>query len=251
MANYDQQFFDYVNAGALRSAQHLLPVLLKDLPVDSILDVGCGQGAWLSVWKQLGASTALGIDGTYVDTTRLLVPCESFFQLDLSTPFDLGRSFDLVQSLEVAEHLPSSCAAGFIQSLVRHSDFIFFSAAPKGQGGHNHVNEQDYEYWRSIFADHDYVPADFIRRKIISNSLIEPWYRYNPILYINSRQIKDLHPALRDFIVPKNVAIRDISPLLYKVRKLVVRALPVPAMTQLAELKERWSNSLAQIRFPT
>lgn len=251
MPHYDQQFFDYVNIGALRSAQHLLPVLLSNLAVDTVLDVGCGQGAWLSVWRQLGASTTLGIDGAYVDKTRLLFPRESFLEWDLSQPFDLKRRFELVQSLEVAEHLPPECAYGFIESLVRHSDFVLFSAAPKGQGGDNHVNEQSYDYWRRHFAEHGYVPVDFLRRKIISNNQIEPWYRYNPILYVIKSRIAALHPELRDFIIPEQVAIRDISPLLYKLRKLIVRTLPIPVMTGLARLKERRSVSKAKARLPT
>lgn len=248
MTSYDQQFFDYVNAGALRSAKHLLPVLLRSLRVSSVLDVGCGQGAWLSVWKQLGVSTALGIDGAYVDKSRLLCSPEFFLERDLSRPFDLGRRFELVQSLEVAEHLPASCAATFVESLVRHSDFVLFSAAPKGQGGDNHVNEQDYDYWRRIFAEHDYTPIDFLRPKILSDSQIEPWYRYNPILYVKKDRIDELRAELRDCVVPDHLAIQDLSPLLYKLRKLIVRTLPVPAMTRIAKLKERRSVLTARNR---
>lgn len=183
MINYDDTFFTYVNAGAIRSARGLLPVLLRDMQIRSVLDVGCGQGAWLSVWRDLGVEAVTEIDGNYVDRTRLLFPEQSFKSHNLATEFNLERSFDLVQSLEVAEHLPASSASGFINSLVRHGDLILFSAAPKGQGGDNHLNEQSYDYWRALFARVGYVAIDCLRPKIIYNKEIEPWYRYNTLLY--------------------------------------------------------------------
>jgi len=239
MAQYDDTFFDYVNSGAIRSAKRLLPVLLDRIPVNSVLDVGCGQGAWLSVWKELGVPTTVGIDGAYVNKTRLLCPRESFIERDLAQPFDLGRRFELVQSLEVAEHLPAASAASFVESLVRHGDMILFSAAPPGQGGDHHVNEQNYDYWRRHFARHDYVAVDLLRREVIANRDIEPWYRYNSILYVARSRIGGLPLAARQCVVADGRRIEDLSPLPYRLRKLLVGMLPVSTMTQLAKLKER------------
>ena len=39
-----------------------------------------------------------------------------------------------------------------LREQTRHSDIVLFSAAPPGQGGHGHVNERSYEYWRGEFA---------------------------------------------------------------------------------------------------
>ena len=146
MTNYNSTFFEYVNSGAIRSAEQILPLLLDKLAIKSVLDVGCGQGAWLSVWQRLGMSDVTGIDGAYIDREKLLVSTMSFIPACLSEAFNLERRFDLVQSLEVAEHLAKDSADLLIESLVRHGDLILFSAAPKGQGGDHHINEQDYEY---------------------------------------------------------------------------------------------------------
>lgn len=239
MINYDDTFFTYVNAGAIRSARGLLPVLLRDMQIRSVLDVGCGQGAWLSVWRDLGVEAVTGIDGNYVDRTRLLFPEQSFKSHNLATEFNLERSFDLVQSLEVAEHLPASSASGFINSLVRHGDLILFSAAPKGQGGDNHLNEQSYDYWRALFARVGYVAIDCLRPKIIYNKEIEPWYRYNTLLYASPVALSSMSVELKDFRVPDNHKVPDISPLPYKIRKTIVRCLPISVMTKLAKFKER------------
>ena len=239
MNNYDSTFFQYVNAGATKSALALLPVLTKHLSVHSVLDVGCGQGAWLSIWSELGVKTLQGLDGDYVNREHLLFPRDQFLPQDLRYGFDLGRRFDIVQSLEVAEHLPAASAASFINSLVAHGDLILFSAAPRGQGGDDHVNEQPYEYWRRLFAVHGYVPLDFVRPRVAKNYQIEPWYRDNTLIYASTAGISSLPDVVKASRVPNDQPIRDFSPPLYKLRKACVALLPVSVMTRLAKMKEQ------------
>lgn len=239
MTAYDSTFFDYLNAGALRSARRVLPVLRDQLHIDSVLDVGCGQGAWLSAWNELGTDTMLGIDGDYVDRSRLHITSRDFQAHDLATAFDLGRRFDLVQSLEVAEHLPSSSSATFVASLTRHGDLVLFSAAPKGQGGDHHINEQSYEYWRELFRKHGYRPIDLVRPGIQNDHLIEPWYRYNTMLYASPAGFSLLPATVQSKAVADGEPIRDLSPPFYRLRKRIIATLPVPAVTKLAKWKER------------
>jgi SAM-dependent methyltransferase len=238
MTRYDATFYEYVNSGATRSAVRILPMLSQAVGIGTVLDVGCGQGAWLAVWKSLGAEVT-GIDGAHVDRARLLIPAESFLPLDLTQPFDLTRRFDLVQCLEVAEHLPAERAAGLIDNLVRHGDLVLFSAAAKGQGGLDHLNEQDYDYWRALFARHGYVALDYLRPRLRNDLDIEPWYRYNTILYASWSRLQGLPDRIRASRVTDDVRLADVSPILYQVRKAVVRLLPVPLMSLVARLKER------------
>ena len=69
-----------------------------------------------------------------------MIDADEFRAADLSQPIDLGRRFDVVQSLEVAEHLPSSRASEFIGTLTSHDPLVMFSAAVPGQGGEHHIN---------------------------------------------------------------------------------------------------------------
>lgn len=244
MKTYDSTFFKYVNSGAVRSAEQVLPHLLSHLKINSVLDVGCGQGAWLSVWKKLGVNDIIGIDGDYVIQTSLLIPPNLFKPTDLAHGFALGRRFDVVQCLEVAEHLPLTSSAILVDSLVEHGDVVLFSAAPKGQGGDHHINEQDYEFWRRQFARHGYMPFDFLRPLLLSNNQVEPWYRYNTFLYISSTYIDKLSVAIGHYRVPDGEKLRDLSPFLYQLRKWVVSFLPIAIMTQLAKIKESYISWL-------
>jgi SAM-dependent methyltransferase len=235
-SQYNQRFFDYVNAGAERSARKLLPLLAR-LDVRSVLDVGSGQGAWLSVWKQLGVDDVVGLDGDYVDRGRLKIPAGQFVAADLGTKFDLGRRFDLVQCLEVAEHLPKASAGDLVSSLTRHSDIVLFSAAVKGQGGEDHINEQSYDYWRELFAAHDFVVLDFIRPIILHEQSVEPWYKYNSFVYVRRSRLDFLPSEMRETVVSGDQPLKDLSPATFRIRKALVRLLPVAAVSLISRLR--------------
>ena len=228
-----------MNSTATASAKILLPTVLKNLSIGSVLDVGCGCGAWLSVWEALGVADTFGVDGDYVDSTQLLIPKDQFLSADLSAGFSLGRTFDLVQCLEVAEHLPKESSALLVKSLVSHGKMILFSAAVPGQGGIHHVNEQPYEYWRRLFQEEDYLPVDLVRDSVARNTAVSPWYRYNTILYVHQALIDSLPPEVSATLVPSKKPIPDVSPCLYRVRKTILRFLPVPLMTLAARFNER------------
>src|SRR3954470_24716527 len=117
---YDEAFFAGHRDGSLRSARLILPHLYQSLSISSVLDVGCGIGAWLKAHEELGASDVVGVDGAYVGTSSLMMDPARMLALDISTGFDLGRQFDLVECLEVAEHLPAGCAGQLVESLTRH-----------------------------------------------------------------------------------------------------------------------------------
>ena len=103
MTRYNESYYSYIYAGATRSAGVVLPLVLETFPIGSVADFGCGQGAWLAVWRQLGVLDVVGVDGDYVDSRSLLIPPSCFRPADLQRPVALGRTFDLVQSLEVAQ----------------------------------------------------------------------------------------------------------------------------------------------------
>ena len=193
---YDETFFETLQDGARRSARHLLPVIFKLVKPHSVVDVGCGDGTWLSVARELGASDIFGVDGDYVDRKKLQVSENRFQALDLTKPFTLNRRFDMAMSLEVAEHLPPASAAGFIKSLVGLADVVLFSAAIPLQGGVQHVNEQWQDYWARLFEQNGFVTVDCVREEIWANDEVNWWYSQNTLLYVN-RAILVSRPELK------------------------------------------------------
>lgn len=180
---YDRKFFEERRAGSRASARALLPIVLELVRAESVLDIGCGTGTWLAVMKELGLSKVHGVDGDYVDRDLLEVEPHEFEARDLGEPLDLGRRFDLVMSMEVAEHLPDTAADIFIESLTRHGPVILFSAAIPKQGGTNHINEQWPDYWAERFKGHGYSCIDCIRPRVWNDQRILWWYAQNAMIF--------------------------------------------------------------------
>jgi SAM-dependent methyltransferase len=192
---YTPAFYAAQRRWARRSAREIVPLVLADLPVRSVCDVGCGVGAWLSVFAEHGIDDVIGVDGAYAAEADLLIPRDRFVPRDLKSGVDLERSFDLALCLEVAEHLPERHAGPLIDSLVELAPAVLFSAAIPHQGGHGHVNERWQSWWAGLFAAHDYAPVDLVRPRIWRNPRVNSWYKQNLLLYVRRDELAALPPG--------------------------------------------------------
>jgi SAM-dependent methyltransferase len=198
---YNPRFFREIDSGSSRSAARIVPELMQLISPTSVVDVGCGRGTWLAEFERSGVTDVLGIDGAWVD--RRHVQSEHFLAHDLRNPFTLNREFDLVISLEVAEHLPPERAEGFVSDLTALGPVIAFSASILDCTGTGEINQQWPDYWADIFAKLGFAPLDCLRFKFWNDPQIEWWYRQNMILY-----------AHRDYIAarPHWRAMQDRQP---------------------------------------
>src|SRR4051812_23363395 len=106
MTNYTESFFRRVQDGSASSASIIVPLFTSLFKISSVIDVGCGVGAWLKYFAENGVEDYLGIDGDYVPKDLLMIDRVRFVPVDLTRPIEIPRSFDAACSLEVAEHLP-------------------------------------------------------------------------------------------------------------------------------------------------
>jgi SAM-dependent methyltransferase len=183
---YDPPFFDVITRTASASAAVVVPFLLEWLRPRSVVDVGCGEGAWLAPFATAGCRV-VGIDGPQVRRERFLVAPDALRHHDLEAPFAAvlgGARFDLALCLEVAEHLSPGRADGLVDDLVALSDRILFSAAVPGQGGYGHVNEQPHDYWIRRFEDRGYAATAAVRRRFAGDERLASWYRANLFLLV-------------------------------------------------------------------
>jgi SAM-dependent methyltransferase len=202
-------FTDNLLEGSARSAAETVPLVLELIQPASAVDVGCGTGSWLSALQQAGTRDVLGVDGPWADTTMLTIPPEQFMAFDLNKPLRLPRRFDLVLSLEVAQHLPAARAGAFVGSLTGLGPLVLFSSAIPYQGGIGHVNEQWPDYWARLFERRGYVTIDPFRRRLWDNENVEWWFAQNLLLFA-SRPCVEANAALkraRDNTHPAQLAL--------------------------------------------
>ncbi len=235
---YSNQFFDYIDKGARRSAQSMIRCLHSWITPESVVDFGCGRGAWLAEWSEAGCHVVVGVDGDYVDRQRLLIPEGSFVPADLCKSIDLGRRFSLAQSLEVGEHLPTEASSSLVDSLTAHSDLVLFSAAVPGQGGEFHINEQPLVFWQRLFAERGFSAYDCLRPEVVQDADIEPWYRYNTVLYVNASGANTLPEEVLKTKV-EDGALDEVGSFGWAIRKFVVRQLPQKTVTAMAQARAK------------
>ncbi|MFV8226703.1 methyltransferase domain-containing protein [Christiangramia aquimixticola] len=186
--DYNKYFYEKQLLESKKSAEEIVPLINNWIHPTSVVDIGCGVGAWLDVWKRHNADIEVkGIDAKFVDKSLLLIDAfTEFEEFDLNLNLSPKKKYDLAMCLEVAEHLTATRANSFINDLTQFSDIILFSAAIPGQEGTDHVNEQFLDYWIKIFEENDYSCYDTLRPLIWDKTEISWWFKQNIVLFVKN-----------------------------------------------------------------
>ena len=202
---YSESFYGRMLAESQNSARQVVPVLLDFVSPRTVIDVGCGIGTWLTVFRELGVEQITGVDGTWVDESQLLIPREAFHAVDFEAVIDITGTYDVAISMEVAEHLPPAAGDRLVDLLTRLAPVVMFSAAVPEQGGVHHVNEQWPSYWVERFAQRRYVAVDCLRARLWDNPNVAPYYAQNVLIFVERARLVD-YPRLAERVVAPPLA---------------------------------------------
>jgi len=210
-------------ADVARSADVIVPMIVKRFAPERVIDLGCGAGDWLRAFLRHGAREVHGYDGPWVPASSLRIPATAFTAIDFHAELPPASRCDLAMSLEVAEHVDRPTAGKCVEFLCRASDVVLFSAAIPGQGGHGHINEQYQDRWIALFASLGYEAFDLIRPSIWMDARVSWWYQQNVLVFANRAaqarfgletqpfMANVVHPALYEKNTdPRNYPIREI-----------------------------------------
>ncbi len=242
---FSRAFYRSIAPGSSRAAQAIAPLLARHLEPQSVVDFGCGPGAWLQALRAGGAIPILGLDQFDPANVELLIGSTEYQRVDLTKEIQLARRYELALCLEVGEHLPPQASRTLVRNLIRAANRVVFSAAIPGQGGVNHTNERPLRDWLQLFSDEGYVASDFIRVAIKESGLTaEPWYRYNTLFFFHPSEAASLPPYVLSHRIgdPADLA-RNVA-LSWRLRAALLSLLPVPAVTFLANCKHNVKSIL-------
>jgi 2-polyprenyl-3-methyl-5-hydroxy-6-metoxy-1,4-benzoquinol methylase len=192
---YDKKFF--MSRKRLDIISQISPLIVSSIielfGPKSVIDVGCGDGSYLVEFENNGIKTK-GFDNSRealricfnkgLDAKKLNIVKDSI---------RIREKYDLAICFELAEHLPSNASNKLVALLCDCSDLIVFTAAPPGQGGYHHINEQPQSYWISEFQYFDYFYSKVKTDKLKSywsNSNVIPYMINNLMVFENKMEEK-------------------------------------------------------------
>jgi len=194
------------------SINAIVPIAIRIVNPTSVVDIGCGRGAWLKSFMNHGITDVIGVDGKWMEG-KIVIPKDKFIGHDLTHPLELNRRFDLAVCLEFAEHIGKEHSSRIVSMLTSLSHVVMFSAAIPGQDGDHHVNEQWPDYWAALFAKYGYVPVDTIRGKIWNDSRVDWAYAQNTIFFVDSVALVQ-YPSMTIITLNENM-LSIVHPKLY------------------------------------
>ncbi|MEP7104021.1 MAG: class I SAM-dependent methyltransferase [Candidatus Dojkabacteria bacterium] len=179
----------YEDISNLPNMNRFIDELYNYFQPKTLLDVGCGNGPYLREFLKRGVD-AQGVDGSDWAKQNALVDPKYIQVFDLRKKLELGKKFDLVICIEVAEHLQAKFASTLVGNMTRHADKLFFTAAIPGQGGDDHINEQPNEYWIKLFEEQgfEYKKEDTMKmRESLKEKKVAWWLSQNAMIFIKNK----------------------------------------------------------------
>ena len=127
MMKINKKYIHDTQTHNLEAPSIIVPYLIELINPKSVIDVGCGLGSWLYVFKEYGINNILGIEGEHLKRDLLYIDNKDILIADLEKPLEIQKKFDLVISLEVGEHISNENSNQFVNSLISLGDLIIFS----------------------------------------------------------------------------------------------------------------------------
>ncbi len=181
----------------------------------SVVDLGCGAGGWLASCLAHGAKEVLGVDAHPPDE-HLQIPAQSFRQLELREPIDLGRGFDVAVCLWLGECVEERYAETVVRNCTAAAPVVCFSAAtPLMSGPRPWFHEQWPSYWARLFRDQGYVALEILRDQVWNLPEVRAKNAQSLILFVHRDHLSRL-PALRGARVTEDLGLLDrVHPIEY------------------------------------
>jgi hypothetical protein len=169
---------------------------LADLfPRQRLCDLGCGPGKYVRFLRE----HHIDCDGFDGNPNTPEITGGTCGVLDLSEPVQLGREYDAIISLEVAEHIPRKYQDVYLANLTAHAKrWLVMSWAVPGQAGDGHVNNRPNIF--AVWKIHRFgFQFDLGKTRLLRKRASLIWFQ-NTILVFSRGTTHSTSDALKSYI---------------------------------------------------
>jgi len=157
--NYDEYSEEQQNDRKNVFNHGLAHFIGSEFKPESILEFGCGIGLYLEYLENNFIINELyGIEPRpplVTNQKRKLIALDITQQ---GIPLSLFRTFDLVYSIEVLEHIDEKYHVDIIRYLcISSKKWLIFSAAQPGQEGVGHISCKELDYWINLIKNNGFL----------------------------------------------------------------------------------------------
>lgn len=162
---YNQFYYDYYGGGIpYRRDQPVwqnhfrtfAQTLVERYHPRTTMDVGCAKGFLVEHLRDAGVE-AFGVDVSPYAISQVRDDIRQYCRVANGTE-SLSGQFDLITSIEVAEHMPEPDARAMIVEICRHTDQIIFSSTDSDFDEPTHINIHPAAYWIELFQQQGFFP---------------------------------------------------------------------------------------------
>lgn len=185
---YDDRYFKWHYNVTKNYAISTMNWFIENYKPSSIIDYGCGIGAYLESGLKNNITKLRGFDIGGEKLIPYIDPSVKKYVefIDCTLPI-ITDKYDCVISLETGEHIEPDGSDIFIDNLsnsLNEKGIILFSAAPPGQGGSGHINCQPKSFWIEKFQE-----RGIYKNEELSDTIIKNWNKLGAPEYICSNLI--------------------------------------------------------------
>ena len=134
----------------------------------TLLDVGCGTGG------QVQAALSMGWGAFGIDVDDTVHGDRNIALIDLCVnPVIFHKPFDLVWSVETAEHIPEEYEDNFIETLTSNSESYIILTASMDENSPTHVNCKPRDHWISRIEKEGFNYDEKLNQELLKHSTME------------------------------------------------------------------------------
>lgn len=267
---YDKKYYEtscgelpYYNEAWLPFFEKIADKIVEDIHPKTVLDVGCAMGYLVAALRDRGVE-AFGIDVSEYAISKVRKDIKPYCKVASAIdelPKELPQRYDLIVTIEVAEHLYEEDCEKFISNICGYADDIIFSSSPEDTREDTHFNVQQPEYWAKRFAKHNFYKVlsynasyisnqaiRFIRRDIKNERIVEDYERNLRILKSDYKELLNKYDqVIKDYNYEKELLSTQTKQSKKHIEDLLQTLDQIKKEKQIKDQEDKKLSSLLQI----